>query len=191
MTTSEQQMTEQTSPDARKNANWLMFLGILLIILGVIALGMEVSMTIVSVLFFGFIILAGGIFQLIDAFKAEGWKSVLYHVLIALLYVAAGIIMITDPLLSAVWMTMAIASMLIVVGFLRIFMGLQLRPIKGWGWTVAAGIAAIVLGGMIFAQWPDSGLWVIGLFIAIELIMQGWAMIAIAMAARASAQPAS
>lgn len=188
MTTTEQQMTEHTAPVVRKNANWLMLLGILLVVLGVIGLGMEVSLTIGSVLFFGFLILAGGILQLIDAFKAEGWKSVLYHILIALLYIAAGIIMITNPLLGAVWMTMVIAAVLIVVGILRIVMGLQLRPLKGWGWTVAAGVAAIVLGAMIFAQWPASGLWVIGLFIAIELIMQGWAMIAIAMAAKASTE---
>lgn len=188
MTTTEQQMTEQTAPVVRKNANWLMLLGILLVVLGVIGLGMEVSLTIGSVLFFGFLILAGGILQLIDAFKAEGWKSVLYHILIALLYIAAGIIMITNPLLGAVWMTMVIAAVLIVVGILRIVMGLQLRPLKGWGWTVAAGVATIVLGAMIFAQWPASGLWVIGLFIAIELIMQGWAMIAIAMAAKASTE---
>ena len=79
MTTIEQQMTEQTAPVVRKNANWLMLLGILLVVLGVIGLGMEVSLTIGSVLFFGFLILAGGILQLIDAVKAEGWKSVLYH----------------------------------------------------------------------------------------------------------------
>ena len=180
--------SEQTPPEIRQNANWLMFLGILFIVLGIIGLGMEVSLTITSMFFFGFLVLAGGIFQLIDAFKAQGWKSVLFHVLIALLYVAAGIVMITNPLPSAIWMTMMIASMLVVVGILRIFMGLQLRPVSGWGWTVAAGIAAIVLGAMIFAQWPASGLWVIGLFIAIELIMQGWAMIAIAMAARAGTE---
>lgn len=179
--------TQSNSPGTRKNANWLMFLGVLLIILGIIGLGMEVSLTIGSVLFFGFLILAAGLFQLIDAFKAEGWKSILYHILIALLYIAAGIIMIINPLLGAVWMTMAIASMLIAVGILRIFMGLQLRPLQGWGWAVAAGVATIVLGTLIFAQWPASGLWVIGLFIAIELIMQGWAMIAIAMAAKSGA----
>ena len=190
MNTPEQQMTETGSPETRKNANWLMFLGILFIVLGIIGLGMEVSLTITSMLFFGFLVLAGGIFQLIDAFKAQGWKSVLFHVLIALLYVGAGIIMITNPLPSAIWMTMMIASMLIIVGVLRIFMGLQIRPLKGWGWTVAAGVAAIALGAMIFAQWPASGFWVIGLFIAIELIMQGWAMIAIAMAAKANTEPA-
>lgn len=187
MCANRQQTTGDSPTEIRKNANWLMFLGVLLIILGIIGLGMEVSLTIGSVLFFGFLILAAGIFQLIDAFKAGGWKSILYHILIALLYIAAGIIMVVNPLLGAVWMTMAIASMLIAVGILRIFMGLQLRPLLGWGWAVAAGVATIVLGALIFAQWPASGLWVIGLFIAIELIMQGWAMIAIAMAAKSGA----
>jgi len=186
MTNDIQKKTQPASPDTRKNANWLMFLGILFILLGIIGLGMEVSLTITSMLFFGILVLAGGVFQLFDAFKAQGWKSALFHVLIALLYVAAGVVMITNPLPSAIWMTMMIASMLIIVGILRIFMGLQIRPAKGWGWIVAAGVAATILGAMIFAQWPASGLWVIGLFIAIELIMQGWAMIAIAMAAKAS-----
>ena len=141
MTASRQLKTGESPAEIRKNANWLLFLGVLLIILGIIGLGMEVSLTIGSVLFFGFLILAAGIFQLIDAFKAEGWKSILYHILIALLYIAAGVIMIVNPLLGAVWMTMAIASMLIAVGILRIFMGLQLRPLQGWA-MIAIAMAA-------------------------------------------------
>jgi uncharacterized membrane protein HdeD (DUF308 family) len=184
MTANRQPAAGESPAEIRANANWLMFLGVVLIILGIIGLGMEVSLTIGSVLFFGFLMLAAGIFQLVDAFKAAGWKSIVYHILIALLYIAAGTIMIVNPLLSAVWMTIAIASMLIAVGILRIFMGLQLRPLQGWGLAVAAGLASIVLGALILAQWPASGFWVIGLFIAIELIMQGWAMLALAMAAK-------
>jgi uncharacterized membrane protein HdeD (DUF308 family) len=145
------------------------------------------TLTIVSILWFGLLVIAGGVLTLIDAFKAEGWKAKLWQILIALLYVVAGIVMVMNPGASAVWFTMFIAAFLLVTGIFRIIIGFQIRDeVKGWGWTVFGGIATIVLAFMIFAQWPLSGLWVIGLFIAIEMIMQGTSMISIAMAAKAS-----
>ena len=104
-----------------------------------------------------------------------------------MLYIVAGLIMILYPGASAVWFTAFIAAFLLVSGIFRIIMGFQVRSeVKGWGWIVFGGAASIVLALVIYAQWPVSGLWVIGLFIAIEMIMQGISMISIAMAARAS-----
>ena len=168
----------------RKHWGWLLFMGIILVILGIIGLGMSTALTITSVLFFGFMMIAAGILQLIDAFKAEGWKSILAYVLISILYIIAGILMIYDPIFSAMWLTLAIAGIIIAVGILRIIMGFQIKPVKGWGWTVFSGVISILLGIMIIAQWPVSGLWVIGMFVAIELIMQGWAMVAISLVAK-------
>lgn len=170
----------------RKHWGWLLFMGIILVILGIIGLGMSTALTITSILFFGFMMIAAGILQLIDAFKAEGWKSILAYVLISILYIIAGILMIYDPIFSAMWLTLAIAGIIIAVGILRIIMGFQIKPVKGWGWTVFSGVISILLGIMIIAQWPVSGLWVIGMFVAIELIMQGWSMIAIALVSKSA-----
>lgn len=172
----------------RKHWGWLMLMGIVLVLMGFIGLGMSVVLTLTSVLFFGTMILVAGVLQLIDAFKAEGWKSILAYALIALLYIVAGNMIIVDPLAGSIWLTMAIASFLIAVGTLRMIMGFQMRPFKGWVWTVFSGVVSILLGTMIFADWPVSGVWVIGLFVAVELIMQGWSMITIALAAK-SAEP--
>jgi uncharacterized membrane protein HdeD (DUF308 family) len=74
------------------------------------------------------------------------------------------------------------------IGVLRLIMAFQLRAMKNWGWPLIGGIAAIVLGLMILAQWPVSGLWVIGLFVAIEMIFSGWSYIFISLGARELAQ---
>lgn len=181
-------MTETALKEAtgaiRKHWGWLMFFGIVFVIMGTIGLGMSTMLTLTSVLFFGFMIIAAGVLQLIDAFKAQGWKSILVYVLMALLYIAAGIMIIVDPLAASAWLTLAIASILIAVGILRIIMGFNMKPAKGWGWPVFSGVISIALGIMIISRWPVSGLWVIGLFVAIELIMQGWAMIAISLVAK-------
>ena len=177
-------LAERALGDISRNWGWIMVGGVLLVILGIIGLSMEFTMTIISVLFFGIMVVIGGAIILLNTFQAQGWKSKLWHMLIGLLYIAAGIVMINDPAGSAVWFTLFIAAYLLVVGFLRILTSFQMRGVSGWGWTLAAGIAAVILGVMIFAKWPVSGLWAIGLFVSIDLLMQGISMITIALAAK-------
>jgi len=178
-------MPAQAGGEIRKNRGWLMFMGIVMVILGFIGLSMEVALTVVSVLYFGFLILFGGIVMLIDALKAGEWQSKIWHVLIALVYMAAAVVMVTDPAASAVWITLFLASFFVITGVFRLIVGFQSRgSVANWGWIVLAGLISIMLGGIIFAEWPVSGLWVIGMFVAIELILQGFSMISIARAVR-------
>ena len=174
--------------ELKKNWGWLLAFGILSIILGTIGLGMTFALTEVSIIFFGVLLIIGGVFQLFDAFKCKGWKSTLWHVLIALLYVGAGVMMVADPILASATLTLFLASILLAVGVMRIFMAFQMRPAKGWGWLLAGGIVTILLGGMIISGWPMSGLWVIGLFVAVELIVNGWTSVFVALAARSAAK---
>ena len=178
---------EQAANEVRANWGWLLFMGIALVILGVIGLYMAGTLTVASVLWFGILVIIGGALTLIDGFKAEGWKAKLWEILIALLYIVAGLVMVANPGASAVWFTLFIAIFLLITGVFRIVIGFQIRKeVQNWMWTVIGGVASIILAIMIFNQWPISGLWVIGLFIAIEMIMQGISMISIAMAAKAS-----
>jgi len=185
MTATEDKTLAPVTATIRKNRGWLMFMGIVMVLLGFVGLSMEVALTVVSVLYFGFLILFGGIVMLIDAFQAGEWKSKVWHVLIALVYIAAAIVMVTDPAASAVWITLFLASFFVITGVFRLMVGFQSRgSVANWGWIVFAGLISIVLGGIIFAGWPVSGLWVIGMFVAIELILQGFSMISIARAMR-------
>jgi uncharacterized membrane protein HdeD (DUF308 family) len=169
----------------KKNWGWLLALGIVSIVLGTIGLYMTFALTLATVLFFGALILVGGALQLVQTFSCKGWKSVLGHVLIALLYIAAGILILKDPVLASGVLTLMLAGILIAVGVIRISMAFQLRKaVSGWYWTLISGIVSVLLGGMIVVEWPVSGLWVIGLFVAIELIFNGWSYVFVALAAR-------
>jgi uncharacterized membrane protein HdeD (DUF308 family) len=177
------------SAEVQKHWGWLLALGILSIILGTAGFYMTFMLTLASVLFFGVLILAAGLFQLVHAFTCKGWKSVLWHVLIALLYIAAGVDIIMDPARASVVLTLVLAGILIAVGLVRIIMAFQLRPAAaGWFWVALSGLVSIVLGGMILGQWPESGMWVIGLFVAIELIFNGWSYLFMALDARKAAR---
>jgi uncharacterized membrane protein HdeD (DUF308 family) len=169
---------------AKKNWGWLLGLGILFIILGTVGLGMSVALTLVSVLFFGWLLIIGGVLQLVEAFKVTGWKSVVWHVLMALVYVGAGIIVVYDPVGGALALTVFIAAAIIAVGVLRLIMAFQLKGAVGWWWPLLGGLVSLLLGIMILAKWPSSAFWVIGLFIAIEMIVNGWSYVMMALTAR-------
>jgi uncharacterized membrane protein HdeD (DUF308 family) len=173
--------------EVRRNWGWLLALGIVFIILGFIGLGMTFAVTMASVLMFGILLLIGAGIQLVDAAKCKGWKGIILHVLIALLYFAAGISAIRDPLDASAMLTLLLAGALIIVGLARGIMAFQLRGFRNWIWPLLGGVVSIMLGAVILAHWPVSGLWIIGLFVSVELIVNGWTYIFVALAAKSAA----
>lgn len=170
--------------DLVHNWGWLLAQGILLVVLGTIGLGMTFWLTLATVFIFGIFLVIGGVVQLFQAFKCRGWQSILWHVIIGILYVLAGVIIFGNPLMASTMLTLLLGGVLIGIGIVRLVMALQHRVLKNWIWPLIGGIAAIILGFMILAQWPISGFWVIGLFVAIEMIFSGWSYIFIALGAR-------
>jgi uncharacterized membrane protein HdeD (DUF308 family) len=174
------------SESLRRHWTWMLALGILMVLLGMFGLVMATAFTLASVLVFGALLVVGGVAQSIEAFRATHWKSTALHVFIALVYIAAGALALYDPVAASLSLTLFVAAMLLVVGVLRAVMALQMRPVRGWGWVLAGGIMSLLLGLAIVVQWPVSGLLAIGLFVALELIIDGWSCIWFALAARAS-----
>ncbi|MCL9683990.1 HdeD family acid-resistance protein [Legionella maioricensis] len=163
---------------------WLLSLGVLLLIFGVIGLGMDLLLTIVSMYFFAALLLISGLSHFADAFKYKKWKGAVWQILIAILYIIGAGIVLYDPLLASTIITALLAWTLIVIGITRITMSISLRDTKGRGWILFAGISSLILGILILLHWPMSGLWVIGLFIAIDMIVSGWTYIFMAMSLR-------
>ena len=168
---------------------WLLAVGILSVILGTIGLGMTWMLTLASVVYFGVLLIVIGVAQLLQTFKSAGWKSTFLQILIGLLYLAAGIMVVSRPLLASLTLTWALGFALIVVGVMRIVVGMQHRGTSGWAGAVVAGIITLLLGLLILARWPSDALWVIGLFLAIELIVNGYTQILVALAARRVRRP--
>ena len=177
-------INDEVFGELKKNWAWMLSLGIVMVILGVIGLGMTVLFNEIVVMYFGFLLLFGSGVQLMQAFRAEAWKGRVWHVLIALVYIVGGIIAVTEPVIAGMTLALLIAWTLIVIGVLRLFMALQMRGANGWLWTLLGGVLSVVLGVMIINEWPQSGLWVIGLFVAIEILFAGWSQIMIALAAK-------
>lgn len=170
----------------RRSSGWLLAEGIILVILGILGLGAVGLLSLASAIWFGAMIFVGGVVVLIDAFRHQGWKSRLWHILIGVLYVAVGVLTFVNPLVATASLTLLAGAALVATGVLRLVMAFQNRELPYWGWVAFSGVLSLLLGGMILAQWPGSSLWVLGTFLAIELIFQGWAAIALARAIRST-----
>ncbi len=169
------------SSGMERDWGWLFGLGLLFVFLGCLGLGMMVGLTLVSVLFLGVLFLVAGFAQLIDSFKAGPWKGHVWHAMVGACYLIAGALIIYDPFLASTFITALIAWILIIMGLSRIVMTLNIGRKKGWGLMLLAGLTSFLLGILILIQWPYSGLWIIGLFISIELIINGWTYMFIAL----------
>ena len=167
-----------------KRWKWLLGFGVLTVVLGLIGLGMATFLTLASVVFYGVILLADGVIQFVQSFQSAGWKAKLWHILISLLYVFGGIIVIRNPILASGILTLLLAGAITAIGLMRIVMAIHMKGAFGWLWVLIGGIMALVLGILIFAKWPASSLIVIGTFISIELIINGWSAMTVALAAR-------
>ena len=164
---------------------WLATVGILYLALGLIGLGWLTLMTLASVLFFGALAWVGGIVQFAQSFTAHGWRNVLPAALLGVLYMLAGTVIFYNPVLSSMLLTLILAGSLIGLGMVRIAFSLRHWARRYWTWSVISGVLSMLLGFMMFAQWPVTGLWVIGLFVSLEMIFHGTAALALAIESKA------
>jgi uncharacterized membrane protein HdeD (DUF308 family) len=164
---------------------WFLVLGIAMVVLGSVAISWAclAKITVTATWLFGFLLLGSGIAEIVHSFWVGRWSGMLIHLLIGVLYVMVGFLIIDQPENAAVQLTLIIAIFLMVGGVFRIIAAVSEQFI-GWGWVMLNGIVAFFLGLLIYKQWPASSLWVIGLFIGIDLIFNGWAWIMLSLGLR-------
>ena len=179
----EQAIQLEGAGELRRSWGWYLALGIVLIVLGTIAIGSTFVMTIASVFFFGWLLIIGGVMEVIHAFWHKRWAGFFLDLLTGILYVVAGWMMVSNPQESAVLLTLVIAMFLVFEGVFRIVASLAARyPHRGW--VLFNGVISLILGISIWQRWPYSGLWVIGLFVGIEMLLNGWSLVMLSLSAR-------
>ncbi len=172
--------------DVEKNWKWHLLLGLFFIATGAIGLVITPLATLSTILLFAFFMLAGGLLQLFEAFRAvSGWKSRLLHILGGAFYVAGGMACFLNPVAASLALTLLLAASILVTGTLRLIMAFQHKDeMKDWVVLLINGIASIFIAILIGISWPYSAIWTLGLFISIDLIFNGWSHIIVALGAR-------
>lgn len=167
--------------------HWRGFLiqGIVMMILGFIAIMLPQLSTLAVEIFVGWLILFGGVFRVTTLLRARSAPGFAWSMIAALLAIVLGIVLLANPMEGVLTLTMVLIVLFLVQGVASIVMALQLREhLPTWGWTLVTGIVDIVLAFMIWNGWPSTAAWAIGLLVGLNMMFFGSSLAMIALAAR-------
>lgn len=184
-------MTEIQTLDIRipaeiiHNWGWFLAFGIALVLLGILAIVRSVAATVVSMLFFGWLLVVAAGIEIVQAIMVGKWAGLFHHWVGAILFGVVGALIVWRPMVTAEILTLLMGAFFLVAGVFQLVTPFVVS-LPDWGWHALNGLITLVLGILILAQWPVSGLWVIGLFVGIELVFYGGAWILVALGLRSA-----
>ncbi|RXH01864.1 HdeD family acid-resistance protein [Bradyrhizobium zhanjiangense] len=152
---------------------WIVALGVIYLVAGFVALGSVVMATVASVIVVGAMMIVAGAAEIIGAFQMKSWGKFLVWALLGVLYVIAGFLTFENPLFAAVLLTLFLGASLIASGVVRLFLAFSMKRESPWVWVALSGAITLLLGLLIVARWPVNSVYILGLFLGIDLIMAG------------------
>ena len=178
-------MAQQTPSGIVRQASTLSILwGVALIILGMLAVGSPFLAAVTVNAFISWLLVLAGVVHLTVAFHTREAGSFIWRVLVGLTYLSFGVYLIMHPALGVATLTLVLASLFLVEGILNIALFFQVRSIQGSSWLLIDGIITLLLGLMIYLQWPSSSAWAIGTLVGVSMIISGVTRVMLSLAVR-------
>jgi uncharacterized membrane protein HdeD (DUF308 family) len=168
----------------RAKSRGIIALGVVYIVAGIVALGSVVLATVATVFVVGLMMVIAGIAEVINAFQIKVWGKFLFWLLLGALYIAAGFFAFANPLLAAAMLTLLLGISLVASGVMRVVLAFGMKQAMPWIWVLLSGAVTLLLGLVILAHWPVSSLYILGLFLGIDLVLAGASWVGIGLGLR-------
>jgi uncharacterized membrane protein HdeD (DUF308 family) len=175
----------------RAKWGWIVALGIIYLLVGVLALYSVVTATVASVFVVGIMMLIAGVAEVVNAFQVKSWGKFFLWVILGVLYIVAGFVTFENPLLVAALLTLVLGAALVASGIMRIILAFNMKEGTQWIAVVFSGIVTFLLGVIILAHWPVSSLYILGLFLGIDLVFAGVGWIGVGISLKGLADEAN
>jgi uncharacterized membrane protein HdeD (DUF308 family) len=172
------------STAVRKSLGWSIAISIFMILAGLLAIIIPPIAGIAITVLVGWLLIVSGIFHLVYAWHIRSKGSLIWELIVGLVYLLAGIFLLRHPVAGLATLTLALAIYLFVEGVLEFVMAFNLRPHPGWGWLLFDGVITLIVAFMIWRTWPFSAAWALGTLIGISMLFSGTSRLAFATHAR-------
>ncbi len=169
---------------ASPNTLSLLLAGLVLVVLGVLAIATPAVAGKAVVTVIGVVLLLAGIAQLVSSLRLDGWRRKLPPLLLGVITSVCGVALLGEPWIGMEFIALILAAFFCIEGVWKIIASFNYRPASGWLAMLASGVLTLVLGVLIYRQWPLSGIWAIGILVGVDLLMTGVSMVAVAMTLR-------
>ena len=177
-------MAQNLSGVVRQASTLSLLWGVLLICLGVLAVGSPMVAAVAVNVFVAWLIVMAGVVHVIVAFHTREAGSVIWRLLVGLAYICFGGYLIARPALGVASLTLVLASLFLVEGIFNIVMYFKVRSMMRASWILLDGIVTLLLGLMIYMQWPSSSAWAIGTLVGVSMIFSGVTRVMVSLALR-------
>ena len=178
-------MAQNTPVEMVRHASTVSVLwGVLLIVFGMVAVASPFLAAVAVNALIAWLIILAGIVHLMLGFRTHGAGSMVWKILVGIAYVCFGGYLIARPVVGVASLTLVLATLFLVEGVLDIILFVKMRPMQGSNWVLLDGIVSLLLGAMIYMQWPSSSAWAIGTLVGISLIFSGVARVMMSLAVR-------
>jgi len=164
----------------KKHTKFLKWEGFFLIILGCVAIAMPLMFSATIEMMLAILFIIGGVGGVLRAVSVKKLPGRGISIILYLLFIVVGFFLIKRPMAGIMTLSVILATCFIVSGVFKVVFALTMKRVKRWGWSLLDGLISIALGGIVFAEWPYSAAWFIGLLVGIRFIFLGNAMIMIA-----------
>jgi uncharacterized membrane protein HdeD (DUF308 family) len=181
-------MNDSASRGGKGNMIW----GILMLICGFLAITIPLASGIGVAIVIGWLLLISGVWHLLFGFRSgSGIGGFLWQLLLAIVYGAAGLMLLFYPLAGLAWLTLVLATFLLIEAALEFVLYFNIRRRVNAGWVLFDAIITLLLGILIWARWPFSSVWAIGTLIGVSLIFSGISRLMLSSAASREATSAT
>jgi len=154
-------------------ANWSLALGVLILLLGIVALLVPVLAALAANYTLAWIALAIGVIQLIHAYQTRKKSHASWQVATGLLNLVVGALLLIYPVQGVAALALMLAALVFTVGIAELFLAFQRRPAPGWGWVLGSGILSALVGVLIAIGWPGDSFLLIAVYVGISMISGG------------------
>ncbi|MBL1173502.1 HdeD family acid-resistance protein [Pantanalinema sp. GBBB05] len=148
-------------------------IGALLIVLGILAIALPTVSTLFVETWAAVILISAGAAKLVYAFQTREQGGFIWKLLLSVLYIVTGVMLFLSPLTGILTLTLLLGSFLFTEGVFELILAFRLRPQANWSWVLFNGIITLVLGGMIWFQWPSNAPWLIGTLVGVSILFTG------------------
>ncbi|WP_445636331.1 HdeD protein [Nostoc sp. DSM 114161] len=166
-------MTADVSRDIKKQLNGSLIIGILLIVAGIIGIAVPTFTTIFAETWFAAILVFAGFTKLVYASQTRDRGGFVWKLLLSGLYIATGIMLLAYPYTGILTLTLLLGTFLLTEGTFELILAFQLRGQQNWTWVLVNGIITLVLGAMIWFQWPFNAPWLLGTLVGVSVLFTG------------------
>ncbi|NEP17646.1 MAG: HdeD family acid-resistance protein [Leptolyngbya sp. SIO4C1] len=177
-------MTQSPAQAVKSATRWSIILGALMMLLGIAAISLPLTTSLAFTIWIGWLLIGNSILKFIYAAQTREEGSFWVKLILAVLYLGAGVLLVVNPLEGVLTLTLLLGTFFVAEGLVELILAIQVRSLSNWGWVLFNAVLTLLLGIIVWLRWPLDAPWLIGTLVGVSFIASGLSRVMLSLAVR-------